>query len=89
MKPLDERSYAFVIRVWEERREGSGTPTTWRGSIDDVQRGTRSYFDSLRELSEHIRRQSGMATESTPHRATLACAMRRSLVRDRARATSD
>lgn len=61
MKPLDERSHTFVVKIWEERRDIAGVERTWRGSVDDIQGGTRVYFTTLAELSNYLRRRSGMA----------------------------
>jgi hypothetical protein len=60
LKPIDERSYAFVVKVWEERRDIAGAAPTWRGSLDDVQRGDRVYFDTLAELCAHLREHAGL-----------------------------
>jgi hypothetical protein len=62
---MDERSYAFVVKIWEERRDISGAVPTWRGSVDDVQTGTRHYFDTLRDLSDYLYRRSGMSHTSS------------------------
>jgi hypothetical protein len=59
MKPLDERSFAFVVRVWEERRDLDGAPPTWRCSIDDVQSGARVYFESVAHACVFLRAHSG------------------------------
>jgi hypothetical protein len=61
MRPLDERSYAFVVKIWEERRDITGAMPTWRGSVDDVQTGTRHYFETLGDLSNYLKGRSGMS----------------------------
>lgn len=73
-RPLDERSHAFVVRVWEERRDIDGAPPTWRGSVDDVRAGTRVYFDTLDELAAILGTRSGMGPAS---RTALGCRVRR------------
>ena len=60
MKPIDERSFAFVVKVWEERRDIDGAAPTWRGSLDDVQSGDRVYFDTLAELCDQLRLHTGL-----------------------------
>jgi hypothetical protein len=34
---------SFFIRLWQEPREGTGSPV-WRGSIEHVQSGHRRHF---------------------------------------------
>jgi hypothetical protein len=60
VKPIDERSFAFVVKVWQERRDIDGAAPTWRGSLDDVQSGDRVYFDTLSELCEQLRAHAGL-----------------------------
>ena len=60
MSSLDERSHTFVVRIWEERRDVEGAPTTWRGRVDDVRTGTRRYFTSLEDMVAYLSQQSGM-----------------------------
>jgi hypothetical protein len=60
METLDERSYTFVVRIWAEPRDLAGAVPAWRGSVDDIQTGARLYFGTLGELSDYLRRQSGM-----------------------------
>ena len=60
MKPLDERSFAFYVKIWEERRDIVGADAVWRGSVDDVGGGDRLYFASLRELCAYLEHRSGM-----------------------------
>jgi hypothetical protein len=53
--------YSFVVRIWKEAAEVPEAPEAalWRGSIDDVGSGARSYFGNLDEISELIRRKLG------------------------------
>jgi hypothetical protein len=60
MKSLDERSYTYVVKIWEERRDVDGATPAWRGSVDDIQTGDRHYFCTLVELSAYLGDQSGM-----------------------------
>lgn len=58
--PLDERSFAFVVKLWQERREIPGAAPAWRGSVEDVQSGSRVYFGTLGELCDILTQRSGM-----------------------------
>jgi hypothetical protein len=60
MKSLDERSHTFVIRIWQERRDVSDALPTWRGRVDDIRAGSRTYFTTLEQLMEYLSDQSGM-----------------------------
>lgn len=60
MKSIDERSHTFVVRLWEERRETSGSEREWRGSVEDARGNARYYFVDLVQLCEYLRHQSGM-----------------------------
>lgn len=59
--PADEQNHAFVVRIWEERRETADAPPIWRGSICDVRGGTRMYFNTLPALCTYLARQTGIA----------------------------
>lgn len=67
MKSLDERTYTYVVKIWEERRDMAGAEPTWRGSVEDIQTGTRRYFDALHDLSSYLGRQTGMLNKSCAH----------------------
>ncbi|MGA7671533.1 MAG: hypothetical protein WBW04_13990 [Nitrolancea sp.] len=58
MRSRAERSFSFVVNLWEERREISGAEPTWRGSVVDVRDGRRHYFRSLFELCDFLAEQS-------------------------------
>jgi hypothetical protein len=57
---LDERRQAFVVRIWQERRDVADGDPTWRGSVDDVRTGARTYFTTLGDLMDYLRRHTGM-----------------------------
>ena len=45
MALLDDRSAAFIVRVWCERGDGPGGDVRdWRGSIEHVESGERVFF---------------------------------------------
>jgi hypothetical protein len=60
MQPLDQRTYTFIIKVWQERRDIPGAAVLWRGSATDVASKTRIYFDSLSELCDFLVQRCGM-----------------------------
>lgn len=66
MKSLDERTGAFLIRIWEERRDLPEAPRVWRGSIFNVQTGDLTYFTSLREVCGYLEDETGMAGAAAP-----------------------
>jgi hypothetical protein len=54
MQPIEERTFSFVVRIWWERRDIAGARPAWRGAVDDVQTGTRRYFQSPRALCRYL-----------------------------------
>lgn len=48
MPLLEDRSAAFIVRVWCERGDDpTGDVKAWRGSIEHVPSGQRVYFQEL------------------------------------------
>lgn len=47
MPLLEDRSAAFIVRVWCESGEAPGVVRAWRGSIEHVASGERSFFTEL------------------------------------------
>jgi hypothetical protein len=47
MPLFEDRSAAFIVRVWCESGEVPGTVRAWRGSIEHVASGERSFFTEL------------------------------------------
>lgn len=43
----ENRTEAFVVRVWLERREIADAPPQWRGVVEHVTSGKRKYFIDL------------------------------------------
>jgi hypothetical protein len=60
---INEQSHAFVVKIWHERRDIAGAKPVWRGSVDDVQSGSRLYFDSLGVLCSYLTRHAGLAAD--------------------------
>jgi hypothetical protein len=60
MMPLEAQSHAFVVRIWEERRDVAGAPAVWRGFVCDVRSGARVYFTTLAALCSYLAGQTGI-----------------------------
>jgi hypothetical protein len=61
---MQENTFSFVVRIWPEALDGDGNVIVWRGSIDDVVNGERSYFDDLNNVAPFIRKQIGGTGEA-------------------------
>lgn len=48
--------------MWEERCDKDGQDEVWRGSLEEVQSGTRMYFSTLLELCAFLGSRTGMAS---------------------------
>jgi hypothetical protein len=58
MALLDDRSAAFIVRVWCERGDGPGDRVRdWRGSIEHVESGERIFFRELHVMTEFMSRR--------------------------------
>ncbi len=57
----DERNHAFVVRIWEERRDIADAPVIWRGVVCDARGGGRVYFNTLPALCTYLARHAGIA----------------------------
>jgi hypothetical protein len=57
---MPQETYSFVVRVWKEGVDSPGQRTKWRGSIDNVLTGERSYIRDLDCISEVIRSELGL-----------------------------
>jgi hypothetical protein len=49
------RYQAYMLRLWETRSERSGSPSTWRFSLEDVETRQKSYFADLEALVAFLR----------------------------------
>lgn len=54
---MPQETYSFVVRVWKEGAGTGGHTTSWRGSVDNVLTGGRSYIRDLDSISHVIRSQ--------------------------------
>jgi len=50
---LSRRTVTFIVRVWAEYREQ--TPPVWRGEIEDVESREVMRFQTLGEVTDHLR----------------------------------
>jgi hypothetical protein len=61
-EPGEQRDGSFIVRIWWEY--GSGDMQTaghWRGWIQHVRNGSHIYFATLRDLTDYIERETGIA----------------------------
>ena len=49
MALLEDRSAAFIVRVWGERGDTDDAVREWRGSVEHVQSGERAFFRHLEQ----------------------------------------
>jgi len=50
VKPTNEPSHAFIVRIWIEYQESKDTEPIWRGAIEHVESGKQMYFDQLDKM---------------------------------------
>jgi hypothetical protein len=55
MPLFEDRSAAFIVRVWCESGEAPGAVRAWRGSIEHVASGERSFFTELHAVITFMR----------------------------------
>jgi hypothetical protein len=65
MRSLDERTYVFIVKLWQERRDIPGAEAKWRGSATEVHDEKTFYFESLPALCEFLERRCGMPVPPT------------------------
>ena len=54
MPLLEDHTASFIVRVWRERGEGPAVCQEWRGSIEHVQSGQRSFFRDLSAIASFM-----------------------------------
>ena len=59
-------AYSFVVRVWREPADDERGVAVWRGSIDNVASGERSYFTDLGRIPPFIVKHVGWTLEAQP-----------------------
>lgn len=55
MTLLEDRTTAFIVRVWNEHRDDDVVAAEWRGSIEHVQSGQRVFFRHLETVVEFMK----------------------------------
>lgn len=55
MALLEDRTAVFIVRVWCERGDGDAAVTEWRGSVEHIQSGQRTFFRHLDAVLEFVR----------------------------------
>ena len=69
MALLDDRSAAFIVRVWCERSDPPAELVRdWRGSIEHVESGDRMYFRELAAIGEFMTVRLKQLGVETPDR---------------------
>jgi hypothetical protein len=51
---FEAEAHSFVLRIWRENRHDPEVPAEWRGWIDHVQSGNRTYFRELDEIGRIV-----------------------------------
>jgi len=51
----DENSVSFIVRIWSEGTSTDSGASEWRGSIEQVESGEKSYFHDLRTFQMLMR----------------------------------
>ena len=62
---MPQETFSFVVRVWKEQ-DSHGGAVKWRGSIDNVLSGERSYIRDLDNISRVICRELGLLWHEAP-----------------------
>lgn len=55
MALLEDRTAVFIVRVWCERGDGDAVVTEWRGSVEHIQSGQRTFFRHLDAVLDFVR----------------------------------
>jgi hypothetical protein len=63
---MEGDTYSFVVRIWHEAVDETGSITAWRGSIEQVGDDRRVYFMHLGEIISYIERQVGLKHANSP-----------------------
>ena len=61
---MPQQTFSFVVRVWKEE-DTSGSAVKWRGWVDNVLSGERSYIRDLDNISQVIQSELGLARPLT------------------------
>jgi hypothetical protein len=52
MTLFEAEAHSFVLRIWRENRDDPTVDAEWRGWIEHVQSGRRTYFRELQEIEQ-------------------------------------
>ncbi|HJZ48247.1 MAG TPA: hypothetical protein VKE41_13805 [Roseiflexaceae bacterium] len=64
-EPVEQQDGSFIVRIWWEHGGGDREVAShWRGWIQHVRNGSHLYFASLRDLTDFIERETGIARVS-------------------------
>lgn len=63
MAALEERTHAFILRIWREPREIEGATSEWRATVEHVGSGQRRHARTLDEIEPIIARYQGEHAE--------------------------
>lgn len=55
MALLEDRTAVFIVRVWCEGGDANSAVSEWRGSIEHVQSGQRTFFRHLEAIVEFMK----------------------------------
>ncbi|AWV07659.1 hypothetical protein C9I47_1972 [Lysobacter maris] len=55
MALLEDRTAAFIVRVWSERSDSETVAAEWRGSVEHVQSGQRVFFRHLETVVDFMK----------------------------------
>ena len=55
MTLLEDRTAVFIVRIWCERGDGPSLAPEWRGSVEHVQTGARTFFRHLDVVLEFMK----------------------------------
>jgi hypothetical protein len=55
MALLEDRTAAFIVRIWCERGDEHSANVEWRGSVEHVQSGERAFFRHLETVVEFMK----------------------------------
>ncbi len=54
MPLLEDHTASFIVRIWREVGEGPAVCQEWRGSIEHVESGKRSFFRDLNAIPKFL-----------------------------------
>ncbi|MDQ3287066.1 MAG: hypothetical protein M3Q42_02185 [Pseudomonadota bacterium] len=55
MSLLEDRTAVFIVRIWCERGDAEAAVPEWRGSVEHVESGQRTFFRNLEAVAEFMK----------------------------------